>query len=70
MRFLLIFFFLPFITACGVSGHTVLANEEGNEFRCDKIIRFGMLGTIRADKEYKECIEEAQKKGYKIKSQN
>ncbi|MGR8934419.1 MAG: hypothetical protein ACU837_08545 [Gammaproteobacteria bacterium] len=68
MRFLLVGFLFPLISGC-VSGHTVLANEEGNEFRCDKIIRFGMLGTIRANKEYNECIEEAQKKGYSIKSQ-
>lgn len=68
MRVLLICFLLLSITAC-VGGHTVLADEEGNEFKCDKIVRFGMLGTIRANKEYDECIEEAQKKGYKIKSQ-
>lgn len=64
MRYLSV---LLLLSAC-VSPHAVLVHPDGREVTC-QAFGFGLVTGVMANNRYETCVSEAQREGFKFKSQ-
>jgi hypothetical protein len=68
VRYLLLFCVALSVAGC-VSQRAVLVNERGEEITCETVGYGVIAGMMASDKE-KECIAEAEKRGFHVKEQS
>jgi hypothetical protein len=68
MRYVLFFFMALSLAGC-VSQRAVLVNERGEEVTCETT-GSGFIASMMVSNKQKECVSDAERRGYRVKEQN
>ena len=68
MRHLLLFCVALSAAGC-VSQRAILVNERGEEITCETT-GYGAIASMMTSNKQKECIAEAEQRGYRVKEQS
>lgn len=68
MRYLLFFCVALNMAGC-VSQRAVLVNERGEEITCETT-GYGAIASMMVSNKQKECVSDAERRGYRVKEQN
>ena len=68
MRYVLLFIMVLSLAGC-VSQRAVLVNERGEELTCETT-GYGFIASMMMSDKQKECVSDAERRGYRVKEQN
>ena len=68
VRHVLLFFMALSLAGC-VSQRAVLVNERGEELTCETT-SYGFIASMMVSNTQKECVADAERRGYRVKKQN
>ena len=68
MRYVLFFFVALSLGGC-VSQRAVLVNERGDELTCETSA-YGLFPSMMVSGKQKECVTDAEARGYRLKEQS